>query len=675
MNARTLLAVGGFILLFLAQFPACSILTPVGDAISSGYGNTVAYFNAYYNASRAFSEAETEILTAERLSRGKTQPQSATPQIPPAAKAKLNTAIDKCSNILAFHSTSALVDDALLMIGKSFFYSGEYIKAERKFSELITRFPSSELQIEAQYWYSRCQDRLRNDEAALTACEALIAAAREEEHEEIEFKAHILKAAIFKRQELYPQAAEELSVALNLPADDEQLLETRIALGDVHFAAGRYELAQTHYLAVAEETDDQFEGYYSRTQAAIAARNNGNHPRSRQLLEEAAEDFRFKEWLPAIKYELGRTLAASDLTDEAITAYQFVDTSQVRTDYSPRAAFELASIYEVDFQDYSEANRYYGRASAASDPATNAKAKQKAAAFRRYFEVHKQIYDLDSTWKAEQDTLEKLAADTIIATLPDSLRPKPYFATLNADTVLKKRALSHLELGDLFYSEFEVPDSAIHYYNTSMGAWIDPVRTPRVFYILAEIARSHPDRGYRPPSYYDSLLTLRYPRSEYALAVLSRQRGEQVQIVTDPALGLYRDAESAIDSGQPERALAVLDTIIKRYPASPYAAKSSFAIAWLYEHRLGLRDSAIAQYRRVSDSYGKTPFAAAAARRFVPLEAPRDTTKKDSAGVKPTPVGPAATGPRRLAPTVNPDSLNPQSPASRRERRPAEEIE
>ena len=120
----------------------------------------VTYFNGYYNARILFNDAEDEIKTAALLTRGKEIPAAQANQIPATAKQKFGQVIDKCSNILAFHPTSSLVDNALLLIGKSFFYQMEYLKAERKFAELLAQFPNSSLALEAQLWYARSEEKL-----------------------------------------------------------------------------------------------------------------------------------------------------------------------------------------------------------------------------------------------------------------------------------------------------------------------------------------------------------------------------------------------------------------------------------------------------------------------------------------------------------------------------------
>ena len=85
-------------------------------------------------------------ITDQKLDIFSTEPAT----IPPAANADLQKVIEKCSNILQFSSNSSYVDDALMMLGKSFYYQKNYLKAQRKFEELISTQPNSDYVLEAK---------------------------------------------------------------------------------------------------------------------------------------------------------------------------------------------------------------------------------------------------------------------------------------------------------------------------------------------------------------------------------------------------------------------------------------------------------------------------------------------------------------------------------------------
>ena len=121
-----------FLLGFLFFAEGCQVYNECASFVNQRYVNTVSYFNTYYNAQTAFNAGEKEILDAQTQSLGK--PISLAPESPisQTAKDKFNLAIEKASKLLTFYPTSKWVDDALLMIGKSYFYLGDDLKSRTK---------------------------------------------------------------------------------------------------------------------------------------------------------------------------------------------------------------------------------------------------------------------------------------------------------------------------------------------------------------------------------------------------------------------------------------------------------------------------------------------------------------------------------------------------------------
>lgn len=97
-----------------------------------------AYFNTFYNAQKYYEDGTRPLENGGSVNR-----------------AVLDKSIEKSSKILQFHPKSEYVDDALLLIGKSYMYTGEYTKAIRKFTELIDYFPNSKFTDEALFYMGK----------------------------------------------------------------------------------------------------------------------------------------------------------------------------------------------------------------------------------------------------------------------------------------------------------------------------------------------------------------------------------------------------------------------------------------------------------------------------------------------------------------------------------------
>ena len=100
--------------------------------------SSCAYFNTFYNAQKYYEDGIRPLKNGGNVN-----------------KSLLDKSIEKSSKILQFHPKSEYVDDALLLIGKSYMYIGEYTKAIRKFTELMDYFPDSKFSDEALYFMGK----------------------------------------------------------------------------------------------------------------------------------------------------------------------------------------------------------------------------------------------------------------------------------------------------------------------------------------------------------------------------------------------------------------------------------------------------------------------------------------------------------------------------------------
>jgi tetratricopeptide (TPR) repeat protein len=107
------------------------------------------------------------------------------------------------------------------------------------------------------------------------------------------------------------------------------------------------------------------------------------------------------------------------------------------------------------------------------------------------------------------------------------------------------------------------------------------------------------------------VLIERYPDSEFA-AVARRILGlAAVESRSDTSGRMYAEAEALYLSGRNEEAIAGFQEVIDRFPASNDAARSQFAMGFIYENHLGLNDSAEVHYRSLAKSFPRTTYASA----------------------------------------------------------------
>jgi tetratricopeptide (TPR) repeat protein len=108
--------------------------------------------------------------------------------------------------------------------------------------------------------------------------------------------------------------------------------------------------------------------------------------------------------------------------------------------------------------------------------------------------------------------------------------------------------------------------------------------------------------------------------------------------------------------GRYEEAIAHLHEIAEDQQGSLIAARSEYAIGWIYEYRLDEPDSARSYYQRVSEQYKTSPYAAALKNKVL---SKADSTVSDSPGV------PLPERHENRRPPANEESIQPPPRPSR----------
>jgi tetratricopeptide (TPR) repeat protein len=625
----------------------CAVFSTIGDGISQGYENSLTYFNVYYNANREFKDAESQIKAAVKAAEGKS-PQGAQPApIPADAQKNLDLVIDKCSNILAYHSKSSYVDDALMMTGKAFYYKADYSKAERKFLELITQYPNSSLNLEAQLWYAKSEVKLGEYEQARTNLTALIAATESGGKSDVLASSYLIMGSLAARDNAMGSAIEYFEKSAKAADGDQLIGDAWFQTGKLYFDDGQFENCVHASLKVQDYSDDVYQIFRSKLLATQAYRNLLLLDKALALENEMAKDYRFKDFLGVVLLERANILFAAKRYSEAIDMYQALDTTYAKTEAGATADFELGRYFELTGNDYSKARDFYARAiTVPATPVLN-EASHKVIALNLYFKEMKELSMTDSLLaQASRVDSTGRVADTVASRGKDSssiaqdsmrtLRVSAH-ARLNVDSLNAIKARAAASIGELFYTDLANPDSAISWMKYSLRLEYDDQSAPRLLYILSELATSNPDKSAVSSKEYENQLVKDFPKSYFARQIQHLSMADSTNTkVVDSASIAYSVAEGLIDAGKNVEAIAALEKISTRYPASPVVAKSRYAIGWVYENRLAKMDSAAAEYRVLIALYPATPYARAMnARQLDTLAASQAKTDTASRQIQP----------------------------------------
>jgi len=187
------------------------------------------YFNLYYNTTDLFEEAEKTIKEQKRdLFSSEELP------IPGTTNTQLTKVIEKSSKILQFNPESAYVDEALLILGKSFYYQKNYLKALRKFQELIATQPESDLRLETELWIGKTQIKLKEYPDALAQLKSVREKAIEDGEDEFIKDAYIEEIIYRNKIEEFQTAIALCNEFLGVSGDDVVNAEVVFELGKLY---------------------------------------------------------------------------------------------------------------------------------------------------------------------------------------------------------------------------------------------------------------------------------------------------------------------------------------------------------------------------------------------------------------------------------------------------------
>ncbi len=644
--SRTLLLVSVLVVI-PCLIPGCGIGTFIG-----------AYFNTYYNAQRQFKDAEDELLS-QRENKQNDRPFGYPFNIQATTKAKFTTVIEKCSKLLQYHSESSLVDNALLMIGKSYYYQNDYQQAERKFKELLEQFPNSSLVDDGELLLGYCYYMLNDKTKSSGVAKVLLDNANKNGDDDYAAKASMLLAQIEADNKNPDQAKIYFQTAAEKGGTAEERCIAYLNLAALNTQEGNDQRALDAYRK-AEAASPGFETTYKgKIGEARMLCKLGAYEESLRLLRDLLSSSNYKEFYGEISLEIGNVFKASKEYPSAIAQYTYVDTSYARTESSAKSYFQLGSLYETILFQFDSAYTQYTKGKSEFPQALiTQQLTRRAEYLGKYLQYRNEIQKFDSiksailappdtarmsVTAASDSTVDSLhvphiqiaassdsTTDTIharnlhLATVSDSTvdslhkqavvtPPRiPLPPPISLDSANSRLAYAKTELAALFYTVMGLPDSAEKWYMDLLIEHPGSKQAPRALYTLAQI---YSQDSTRPRPTIDSLYRViveRFPDSEFAPEA-ERQLGLPVtEKAVDPAETSYARAEGLINSGETKAARDTLRNIVHLYPASPIASKAQYALGWLYESVDVVPDSAVASYRKLVALYPGSRYALAA---------------------------------------------------------------
>jgi tetratricopeptide (TPR) repeat protein len=662
--------------------------------------NFTTYFNLYYNTVDAFEEAEKSIYEQKRDLFSTEEL-----QIPGTTTQQLTKVIEKASKILQFHSNSSFIDDALLMLGKSFYYQKNYQKALRKFQELIATQSESDLSLETYLWIGKSYMRLKDFQNGLSTLDAVIDTAVTEEEEGILKEAYVEEIVYHLGNKNYANAITISKQFIETTSDDEVIAEVYYELGKLYLEID--DIANS--IAALSRVNDYSPSYNVEVGANIALakalRESGKKEEALEILEEMGDENKYSDNYSEIDLETGITLTELGRDDEALELFTYVDTTYSTTPFSGIARYKKGELYELKIKNFDSAAVFYQKSVGGSTPPEIiVAANSKIQKFKKYqtiaadlYEQEKQLtyilhpeifvrdsveYYADSIETAEMelaeaqfnafnipdttksDTTKSDTTSTDSTKVPNNQVPgnnqqladnqppgnppvntqnnknqpggrnvkndprnpggnipgqpndqqeqekkkPPVRPVISADSVNSLLAKTKFELANLFFSEFNLPDSAYFYYNDIAVNHNDSTYLGRALFGIGSFYETKGDTV-KSDSIYNIIYD-RFKTEKIVNSAAMKLKKPVIDLDFDPAKNLYMEAEKMMLEKNYNESLSKFIDISNTYPQSNYASKALYAGGWILENELKMLDSAASIYDSIAVRYPQSAYTA-----------------------------------------------------------------
>ena len=196
--------------------------------------------------------------------------------------------------------------------------------------------------------------------------------------------------------------------------------------------------------------------------------------------------------------------------------------------------------------------------------------------------------------------------------LPDELRiavTEPLRPNMTADSLSSIIATKMFNLGNLFFTDFNVPDSSEFYYKKILATRDSSTLTPNTIFALGSLYQTKGDTVEADNLFRE--IVDNYPNSEVYVEA-AKKLGEWEEIIQDddPSEELFIKAERYYYSSNIDSAFIEWNSIVEKNPESKFAPKSLYTMGYLLENELMLLDSAAAVYNSLMKNYASSIYSA-----------------------------------------------------------------
>lgn len=525
------------------------------------------YYNTFYNAKKAFNEAEGSRKASKY---GK----------PRINQGQYKKAIEKALKVAENYPNSKYYDDALFVLGVSYYWTKQYGSAERRFREIIANYEESKFFRDAHLYLAKTELARGDVESAMESFAELL-----KQDVDREFKAEAAMAlGIFHFEERRFDDAQRYFhfIRDSLGVDEEQIVSQRY-IADGYYEMFQFDDARGAYLQILGMDPDLDERYHALFRATNCSYRMLQIEEGMDYLRTLMEDEKYFDSLNVLRLTLAEGYEWEGDVDETESTYDRVATDATNKLVKQEALYNLGLIYQYEYDNLARAKEYYDEAMKLGRGSEAGK-----GALDRSSSIGK-LEDYARTIEIDSSTTQKMIDDA---------------------------AFTQFQLAELLWFDLNKPDTAILEMRYLVDSFSTAYDAPKGLISLSQMILAHET----DTAAADSILALvleRYSTSDYIPDALEAMGLTGTAADTGHAAAFMKLAERfLVDEENTDSARVYYQIIVDRFEDSQYYLQARFALIWMTETYENPGDSSVyLAYTEFADSFPGTEWSAEASKR------------------------------------------------------------
>ena len=365
MNTKKVIYNLMLFMLIVILLPSCS--TKKKSWVSRSYHNTTARYNGYFNGNESikygikkigdsFEDDYSAILPIFKI--GDLKKAKSTHPYMDKAIQKGSVVIQKHSIKIRGNEYCKWIDDSYLLVGKAYFYKGEFDEAAKTFMFIVDEYKKTKASYTASLWLSRCFI----EKTDYASAESILMELDNNRlfPDELRMDYEMINADLYLRQKNYPLSRESLLECVRKHKTGKHKARINYIVGQIYQDQENYKKAVYYYQEVLKSNPEYTMVFNTKMNLALCTeKDSRDSEKMRRQLVKMTKDDKNKEYLDQVFY----TIAEMDLSsnDTLMAKENYLKSTVYSIANDPQKSLSFLSLAKIEFtqSNFVTAQQYY----------------------------------------------------------------------------------------------------------------------------------------------------------------------------------------------------------------------------------------------------------------------------------------------------------------------------